>query len=59
MHPDRKSRNKEQTMIKPSPAHSAAFLARPCDTPNSSKTAVKERSRVMRDSTEITLATVK
>jgi len=47
------------TIINPSPAQSAAFFARPCDTPNSSKTATNDLKRVHIDSAEMTFATVR
>lgn len=43
-------------IIRPSAAQRAARLARPWDTPNSSKTATKDWRSAVRDSGEITCA---
>ena len=47
------------TIIRPSPAAEAAFLARPWETPNSSNTATKDSSREIMDSGEMRPATVR
>jgi hypothetical protein len=48
-----------RTIIRPSAAHKAAFLALLCETPNSSRTAMKDCKSENMESGEMTWATVR